>query len=93
MGITRLNNLDFLVGVARLKRRQQIVQDAQASVPIRIVAEADDIKVGGIVLQHIVERCHIARASHLGVYHNLGSRANLTACPDALLQVIGECCK
>ena len=55
MGITRLDNLDFLCWIGVFERCKQAVKDAQVAMPVWIVTQADDVKVGRVILERVVK--------------------------------------
>ena len=90
VGITGLDNLYLLSRIGALERGEQAVEDVQVAMPVRVVTQADDVIVGRVAAQRLVECRHVARTAHLGVNHNLGRRAYLAASLDAPLEVVGK---
>ena len=93
MRITGLNNLNLLGRIGRLERREQIIKHTEATMPVRIITETDNIKIGCIVPKRLVERDHVCHTTHLGMNNDLGSGTHLATSLNALLEIVRKILK
>ena len=73
----------------RLKRGQHTVESRQRTMPVRIIAQTNDIIVH-LRAKRIIECSNICRTAHLCLNDNLCVRANFLASPYSGLQVLHE---